>query len=302
MGLILGGLAALDGIFNQGRATKAVGDFMGFNPVETPAAQPVDQTLSNESRAQMQALLAQLQTQYGGMANGTGPSLAQGQLQQATDQNISQAMALGQAQQGQGLGYSSALRGIADQSAAARQQAAAQSAMIRNAEMLQGTQGLAGLAGLYGGMRGQDLGQAGMETQNKQVYDQMKYGADNQAAANRRGVAGGVLNAAGTLGGFALGGPPGAAVGGALTSGFSGGGRVPGRVQPGAPMDSTGNDTTLGMLSPEEIVLPRSITLAPDAPEKAKAFVQAIIARRGRGSAPSEEHPALREMSRRKAA
>lgn len=53
------------------------------------------------------------------------------------------------------------------------------------------------------------------------------------------------------------------------------GGYVPGA---GIGMDSPANDTVPAMLSPKEIVLPRSVTLAEDAPERAKAFVEAILA------------------------
>jgi len=38
-------------------------------------------------------------------------------------------------------------------------------------------------------------------------------------------------------------------------------------------LDSPKNDTVMIKASPEEIVLPRSVTLAKDAPEKAKEFV-----------------------------
>lgn len=61
--------------------------------------------------------------------------------------------------------------------------------------------------------------------------------------------------------------------------------------------DSLKNDTQPAMLSPKEIVLPRSITMAPDAPEKAKAFVEAILRKQGHGNSKHhrEFHKALRE-------
>jgi len=288
---------------------KGIHDFFFGQKASAPQQRQVDYGQSNEDRAQQMALLAQLQSQYAGMANGTGPSLAQGQLQHATDQNISQAMALGAAQQGQGLGYASALRNIADQSAAARQQAAAQSAMIRNAEQMQGTQGLAGVAGLYGGVRGQDLGQAGMQQQGNQFYDALNFQA-SQANANH-GALPGILNAGGAILGMGLGGPAGAAAGGqagnVITGGWNPnttpalahGGMVRG-YSGGGPVDSTRNDTVPAMLSPGEVVIPRSITLAPDAPERAKAFVAAIIAHRQRLPEP-DEHPVVR-AARKKAA
>jgi hypothetical protein len=45
--------------------------------------------------------------------------------------------------------------------------------------------------------------------------------------------------------------------------------------------DSLKNDTVPAMLSPGEIVLPRHVTQAPDAPQRAAAFVQAIQAKQG---------------------
>lgn len=295
-----------------------LGDVTGLNGAQAPAMREIDYGQANESRAQQDALLRQLQQQYAAMAAGNGPSLAQGQLQQATDANIRNAMALGAAQQGQGLGYASALRNIADQSAAARQQAAAQSAMIRNAEQMQGMQGMGGIAGMYGGMRGQDLGQSGMTADNAYRYDALKAGIDAQNAAGRRQFTGQVLGAIGST--FSPGGPLSGLFksggGGGLTdladpmnawaqgptlteaTPMSSGGRVPGYAQGGA-LDSRANDTVPAMLSPGEIVLPRSISLAPDAADRAKLFVEAIQARRARGQQ-SDEHPAVRHM--RKAA
>ena len=55
------------------------------------------------------------------------------------------------------------------------------------------------------------------------------------------------------------------------------GGGVPGddsQMDPG--VDSTENDTVPANLSPHEIVLPRSVAQAPDAPEQAAQFVQGI--------------------------
>jgi hypothetical protein len=62
------------------------------------------------------------------------------------------------------------------------------------------------------------------------------------------------------------------------------GGGVPGddsQMDPG--VDSTDNDTVPANLSPHEIVLPRSVAQAPDAPEQAAQFVQGI---KGGGNPP----------------
>lgn len=71
------------------------------------------------------ALIQQLQDQ----STGNGPSLANMQLQQATDQNMSQAMALGASQRG--AGQAGMLKGIQGQQAGMAQQAAGQSAITR---------------------------------------------------------------------------------------------------------------------------------------------------------------------------
>ena len=54
---------------------------------------------------------------------------------------------------------------------------------------------------------------------------------------------------------------------------------VPGKAK--VKGDSLKNDTVPAMLSPDEIVLPRSVTQAPDAPQRAAQFVQAIHAKSG---------------------
>lgn len=56
--------------------------------------------------------------------------------------------------------------------------------------------------------------------------------------------------------------------------------KVPGKAKvPGK--DTLKNDTVPAMLSPGEIVIPKSIAEAPDAPKRAMAFVQAIQAKQG---------------------
>jgi membrane protease subunit (stomatin/prohibitin family) len=57
------------------------------------------------------------------------------------------------------------------------------------------------------------------------------------------------------------------------------GGKIEGREIPGKAKfkgDTRSNDTVPALLSPGEIVLPRTVAQAEDAPEKAKKFVDAI--------------------------
>jgi len=63
-----------------------------------------------------------------------------------------------------------------------------------------------------------------------------------------------------------------------LTMGM--GGMVPGRAEVSG--DSIENDKVPAVLSPKEIVLPRSVTMDKNAPEKASKFVQAVLAKRGK--------------------
>lgn len=58
-----------------------------------------------------------------------------------------------------------------------------------------------------------------------------------------------------------------------------GGGKVPGQARVSG--DSLKNDTVPAMLSPKEIVIPRSITQGKNAPEKSRDFVAAILAKNG---------------------
>jgi hypothetical protein len=87
-------------------------------------------------------------------ATGQGPSVAQGQLQSATDRNLSQAYALAQSA---GASDPGALKHISDQRAAIGQQAAADSAQLRMQEQLGASNQL---GQLLAGARGQDIGQA----------------------------------------------------------------------------------------------------------------------------------------------
>lgn len=61
---------------------------------------------------------------------------------------------------------------------------------------------------------------------------------------------------------------------------LKGGGKVKGDKAP-VKGDSYSNDTVPAMLSPKEIVIPRSITMGPNAPENAAKFVAAILAKQG---------------------
>jgi hypothetical protein len=134
----------------------------------------LDPTQQAQARAAQQGLLAQFQAQ----ASGQGPSLAQMQLQQATDRNAANAMGLIASQRGLNPGLAARLAG--QNAANINQQAAGQSAMARLAEQYQAQQGLAGLSGQ---MRGQDLELAGQNAQLAQQSGQFNASQYNQMLA-----------------------------------------------------------------------------------------------------------------------
>lgn len=157
---------------------------------QVPAAyiqQGAQDQFRNQQQTLAQALLAQSQ--------GQGPSLAQSQLQQATDRNLQQALALQASQRCASAGQG--LRNIGMQAANINQQAAQQSAALRMQEQMAAQQQLGGV--LESG-RGQDIGlavnqaqlnqqaqiqQAQLQAQQAQAYMQMlqqQKEADRQAA------------------------------------------------------------------------------------------------------------------------
>lgn len=134
---------------------------------------PQDQT-----RMQQQNLIQMLQNQ----AMGRGPSLAQGQLQQATDRNMAQAFAMGAS--GRGPGAAAGAYNANNMAAMANQQAAADSAQLRMQEQLQ-TQGL--LSSLLGQTRGMDQNLISAQLQDQKMRDDlvmqfMKMGYDADQA------------------------------------------------------------------------------------------------------------------------
>lgn len=114
----------------------------------TMQAAQIDGSQQNQFRDQQQSLAQALMAQ----ANGQGPSLAQGQLKQATDRNLAQALALQNSQRG--AGSASALRNLAFQRAAMGQQAAADSSQLALTEQMQARNQL---GQVLAGARGQDM-------------------------------------------------------------------------------------------------------------------------------------------------
>lgn len=223
----------------------------------------VDPSQANASRAQQRQLAGSL---FGTLAGKT-PSLAQQQLNQSTQGNVANAYAMSQS----GNGGPMAAKLAADRAASVNQTAAGQGAMLR-AQEVQNAQGQ--LGGLLGGMRQQDMtgtmaamgGLGGIDS--TMLNARMSQEAQQQNAfygTAGHSVGSQIIGAAGAAGSAAL---------GALAHG----GAIPGGQ--GNTTDSEKADKVPALLSPGEIVLPRSVAQDEDAPDLAKAFVAAIRAKR----------------------
>lgn len=246
----------------------------------------------DQQQALAQALLAQSQ--------GQGPSLAQMQLQDATNRNIKQNAGLISSQKG--VNPALAARLIANQSAQAGQSLAGQSAQARLMEQMQAQQQL---GGLYGNLAQQQLQQQqilqnAISAQNNAALgnasqmNQVNAGVANQNAAFGQKLLGGIAEGSGAglaqiLGGsgsqtpaqissniWAGGSPSASRLYGAE------GGIVPGKAE--TKGDSPKNDKVPAMLSPGEIVIPRSAAKSADT---AKAFIDALKESNGDSEEPS---------------
>lgn len=226
-------------------------------------------------------LLADLERQTG----GAGPSLANAEMRAATNKNLAQLLAASAA--ARGVPARTAISSMAGANARDLASAAGKA----RAQEIQGLQGLRGATAI--GQQGQDLSQIMQPGRLLAGAELQRYAGDVTRQQNvinaQRQMLGGVLGAGGT----ALAGYLGQKKAPILTSntgnetagldynaGDSGlmiaahGGMVPGYAEGG---DSPANDTVPAMLSPGEIVLPRSVVQSEDAPSKAKSFVEALM-------------------------
>lgn len=245
-------------------------------------------------------------------AEGRAPSLAAMQYAQALEQ--SQAAAASQIASARGLSPAQAQRLMLTQQAGARAGAASQSAQLRLQEQMAAQAALGNLlgqrrqqellggqlaAGLYGTAGGlgmqQSLAQAQLDQRSKELLQQA-------AAAERAGnaqLASALIGAAGA--GLGVGikastdksvaqmgleaekykaqAAQAQAAAAAPAAPMQARGGLAGHQVPGKAKykgDTRSNDTVPALLSPGEIVLPRSVAQDEDAPDKAKKFVAAI--------------------------
>lgn len=198
--------------------------------------------------AEDRAAAAPLGATLAGQAQ-TGGGAWEDALRKGTLASQNAAMAVGQSTPG--VGYQTALRNIGNAQAAAKQRAAGQANILR-AQQQQGAQGLYGQ--FLQGQGGQDIAQAGAQADVAQQQRETQAAQRQQAQQNTAGVISGAAQA--------------------IPYFLSKGGKVPGT--PEVFGDDSRNDTVPAWLSPKEIVLPLHVTQAPDAPERAAAFVRAV--------------------------
>lgn len=238
------------------KAFTAQNDFNAANPGNDPRVSQQYGTVV-QNQANQNALAAALQAQM----NGQGPNPAQAQFQQNAAQiGKQQAGAIASAK-----GVSPALAAqLASQSGSSAMQDSAGKAATLAAQQQLGAEGE--LGGVYGNIGQEALGQ-------QQVTQQGILGATNinanVAAQNTDAInktTGGLLNGAGAALGLAHGGkvPRHPLM-------FLAGGSVPGKAE--VEGDSLKNDKVPAMLSPGEVVVPRSLVHNPD---RAADFIRAI--------------------------
>lgn len=293
----MGFIGNLLGIGGSGMNYKAQ---EGANSDQLNHAYANTNTGIDQQNAFMQALAGQNQNVFGqqaalsnqlmDMAQGGGPNPALAQLNQATAQNVQNQAALMASQRGASANPALIARQAAMQGAQAQQQAAGQAATMRAQQQL----------GAIGAAQNQQQSMIGQQQAAQMGFNQAAQGQQNnlmgalanqnntnsqvqaQNAKNQGGLFGGLLGGVGSLIGLPL------AHGGMVpddgpqsyVAKYFSGGVVDGGQAP-VSGDSYKNDTVPAMLSPGEIVIPRSISMSENAPEKAAAFVAQVRAKKG---------------------
>jgi len=230
-----------------------------------------------------------LAQQLAAIASGQGPNPALEQLKQTTGQNIQQASGMIGSQKG--INPALAARLAAQNAASANQTAAGQAATLSAQQQLAAREAQAGVLGTMGT---QGIGQQGVLQGAAANMNNARAGVAAGNSQAMGGIFGGLLSGlggamtqkkwdGGEIEGMAAGGPTsdlGMALMGGMAEGgpvFAADGGVPGRAD--VPGDSPANDKVPAMLSPGEIVIPRSHAT----PEKAASFVEALQRRNGSG-------------------
>lgn len=214
-----------------------------YLPENAPGAElPTAQ--ADEDRRRMADYLAQLEGQA-----KTGGGAWEGQLARATQQGTASATALGQS--AAGVDPLAMRRNIGNATAGVEQRAAGQAETLRAQTQQQAQEQLAGIYSAQGSLDAQQAAEQAAARQGRREANQE---ITDRANKINSGIYGGI--------------------GGAVLSLLSAGGPVPGKARVFG--DDSANDTVPAMLSPGEIVLPRSVTNSENPEAAAAAFVQAV--------------------------
>ncbi len=238
---------------NAGNFFNDVGGALGFIPKvidENAPGASLDTTFADAQRAKEGDFIAALQQQA-----ATGDGAWQQRFAEAVKQTKNSASALGQSDPS--VGYGASLRNIGNAQSAADQRAVGDAEIIRAQSQLDARNQLGDILGSRAQM---DIGQT---TERARIERERR--AANQASIDKS-LENRKATQSATGGSFGFGGG----------GGMSDGGEVPGRAQYFG--NDERNDTQPAMLSPKEIVIPRDIAMAPDAPEQAARFVAAVKA------------------------
>lgn len=255
MGSIVGNVGGMLGM-GGGSSTGVGFQAQGANLLDpTNQGQLTDAyTAAQSGLSQQQQLASALAAQNGiqnqsnvynqlqGVANGQGPNPAMAQLAQTTGANTANQAALMAGQRGSGANVGLLARQAAMQGAANQQNAVGQGATMQANQSLNALGQLGGIAGqqvaqqqtAVQGVNANNLAEQqallnanqGYNTNQVSMQSNLNTVNQAQAAANAKsasGGLGGLLNAAGTIGGSMFGGSLGGMIGGAVGSAISGG-------------------------------------------------------------------------------
>jgi len=243
-----------------------------------------------------------------------GPSIAEMQLQQSLNANRQDA-ARTLAGAGRGINPALARRLLMQQQGSLNQTAAGQAAILRAQEQqaaqtaygsqlnnmratetsLYGTSGQLGLnqakaqSELFEAQKARDL-QLAIENQRAAQKASGQASSESEGQANRdatqRATATKAAGEAAVEAAKAIKNtPPTPAAHGGIIRKYAEGGKINAAMGKLTKMDNEKNDVIPAMLSPGEIVIPRSIVSAPNAPMAAHRFVEALLANKGKKDA-----------------
>lgn len=232
---------------NAGNFFDDIGQAVGFNPVLLGQNTAQLDTSGADAQRKLQGdFVAALQQQA-----ATGDGAWQQRFAEAVRSTKANASALGQADPSADYGASRLATKNAQNSA--QQRSVGEGEMLRAQSQLDA---MNQLGSVLPGMGQADIQQAAERARVSRERQAANQASIDQTGKNRESTEKGITSI--------------------FSMGMSDGGKVPGRAQVFG--NDERNDTQAAMLSPGEIVIPRDIALAPDAPEQAARFVAAVKA------------------------